>query len=696
MRHITLKLISVLLLSFVLVSAAQPALAQVAGPSVPTYSSGGQLQRVGTIAVDKTAEKYNIWRAMAIAAFNSAMQSLTTKFLDTMQSKLKVGSTLNYQDALVESKYLVDALRKSHGEDAVRVGGGATAQVADSVFDIASQFEALPLNNMASQAVSDLAIQQLRTQDPAVRQRNMQKLIVGASTMFTSAISCGGINEKALDNTARYLAAASAGINSRDLNPRNPLQFYEGLARFGNPSTNTQFWKTQLEQLGKENESKARQAAAMELYSPGLKATQARTTSGTRTQTSLSFISAGEENAQNSLFNIAIKGTDGPYSTSSFGAFINSAISQGIDQLMPFFGINLNSDTAGFANQMAQLGTQLGKTIVSNYAVSLYNKVASQIFQGEILAESPNCGRRAPGRATFTASDRRFTAPNTDTDVNNFLGGITPPPSIEELVFTVSSSSITSGEIITLNWDATLLSGVSEVTITGGNVGGVKPVAGFVEDTPSVTTIYTATAGGRIISHTVTVAPRSSALLNVEPLATEPGRAVLVSWDASGLNPQNVSIEPLGGIQGAQGQECYLPTPEEENAGLVEFFMTVTPGTGVPVTSDTVITVDPPTVVFETGDASICQDETTPISWSVDGYDSTVVSINGQQVQRSGQLNVSIGDYELAIDETNSCGQRLYSNQISVILDSSCPASTSTAFFLGNRVAGTSTLMPRE
>src|SRR3989344_4771033 len=651
----------------------QKAAAQVAGPSVPIYSSGGQIQRVGTVALDKTAEKYSIWKAMAIAAFNSAMQSLTTKFLGTMQSKLKVGSTLNYQDALVESKYLVDALRKSHGEDAVKIGGGTTALVAESVFDIASQFEALPLNNMASQSVSDLAIQQLRTQYPAVRERNMQKLIVGASTMFTSAISCGGINEKALDNTARYLAAASAGINSRDIDPRNPLQFYESMARFGNPNTNTQFWKTQLEQLGKENESRARQAAVLELTSPGLKATQVRTAGGTKTQTSLSFISAGEQNAQNSLFNIAIKGTEGPYSTSSFGAFLTSAISNGIDQLLPFFGINLNSDVTSFGNQMVQLGTQVGKNIVSNYAVSLYNKLASQIFQGEILAESPNCGRRAPVRGTFTAADRRFVPPDTDNDVNNFLGGSTNTTPTEELIFNVSSGSITGGEIVTLNWDATLLTGVSTVTISGGNVGGDKPVAGFVEDTPLVTTTYTATAGGKSVSRTVTVAPRSTSLLNAEPLGTEPGRAVLVSWDAAGLNPLNITIEPLSNIQGAQGQQCYTPTSDDENAGLVEFFMTVEPNVGVPVTSDVIVTVDPPTVTFEAEDTTICTDETTALSWDIDGYNSTLVSINGGQVARVGQLDVGIGDYELAIDETNSCDTRLFTSSISVVLDSGCP-----------------------
>ena len=127
MKNKSKKIIASFLLAAIVLGMgvfAQPARALISIPesSVPVEGDGGDFQRLNRVVtqkIDETAMIHEIIRGGITAAMNSALRIMTDKLITSLESKLGIKNHLFYQDALVESKYLVDSLRKQYGDDAV-------------------------------------------------------------------------------------------------------------------------------------------------------------------------------------------------------------------------------------------------------------------------------------------------------------------------------------------------------------------------------------------------------------------------------------------------------------------------------------------------------------------------------------------------------------------------------------------------
>lgn len=417
------------------------------GGSVPVEPTGGKVDQLGEVAkvgelvlVRKT-EWDKIIQAAMIAAMNSAFRAMSAKLINIMEGKLGVKNTLYYLDALVESKYLVDSLKKDNK------AGGISSTSKGFIVALADDFEGLGLNSsvispsqaalIATQFMGDSRISQ------AEKDRRIGQLIVGATSLFTSSVACGGVNRRAVENTARFLATASAGLRPIDADPRNP-NFYRDMARFGDPYSLPAYWTLAFKDYANQTEVRARQAAAAELLSPGLKTTQVVSGFGiTGIDRSLNLLSIGEQNAHTSLFNIAIKGTDSVYNTSSFKAFILSILAdklfgpggilsnriyrglRGIfgDIFGAIFGTN-GQKVEQWTNAASSIAFLVARSVTLFYAQKLYDKVAEILFSGKILGESYTC-RTYPSIGKFNASDYKYdkaNAPYNERDAPGFGG----------------------------------------------------------------------------------------------------------------------------------------------------------------------------------------------------------------------------------------------------------------------------------
>ncbi|MDP3993817.1 MAG: hypothetical protein U1C57_02560 [Candidatus Doudnabacteria bacterium] len=505
------------------------------GSSVPVMGDGGDFQRLNRVVtqkIDETAMIHEIVKGGIIAAMNSALKTMTDELITNLETKLGIKNHLFYQDALVESKYLVDSLRKQYGEEAV------PADVAGGVVRLASVFENLPLNTRFSPSqIAELAVRSSR-ENPEDSAIDALRLIAGASSLFTSSVSCGGVDSLAVRNAASYLAARNAGVLASEIDPRDGVVFYEQMARLGNPLASADFWTLQFQDIGVQNEARARQAAALEISSPGLKAARDKTTG--EIATSLSLVSVGEQNAQNAVFNIAIKGSDTIYDTSSFRSFIVSVASSIAtdllaDELLSRLGAGSKPEGTEEVSALQRvlvratpIMLETSQHLVSSVVSSVYDTVSAMIFKGEALAESSSC--RSP-RQTVSFEDSPL-----------------PSPDFNAVQFDVQPQSVAAGGQVTVTWDATSVSG-AQVSIlplpTGGEELGASGSLSYIinEDTVFQLTVSDGTNQfSRTWENLVTTIQPSTGIpdfsavqFDVQPRSVAAGEAITVTWDATSL-----------------------------------------------------------------------------------------------------------------------------------------------------------------
>jgi len=574
--------------------------------NVPVSGDGGGFQRVeniGTIAtieLNKDQKAEQIAKAASIAALNSAFQFMTAKLNDTMEDKLGIKNFLYYQDALVEGKYLVDSWSKENGTDAIPVN----CRTSSDANCVASSFEALPLKDMSPAAARALAVQTGRTGPD----RNRQLLIVGASSLYTSGISCAPANNSlALQRAADYLAASSAGFTVNEINPASGALFYEQMAKLGTPEASPEFWRLGFQDLATTNEGKARAAAELEITSPGLKSTQTvgGVAGGTKIQRSLNLVTVGQQGANQGLFNFASKWTDSTYDTSSFSNFIRDIItkelsswaaeqiSRLVGRSLSGFGFGLKAaDLTAFKTFAESSARVVAGNLVNNFATGLYNQVSRMIFQGEILGEISGC-RQTKTLNQFSGADTTFTSSGSAA-VPAFgdaaAPGLPPPPVIVgQLLFQATQTTINSGEQAVLTWDAGALGSGVTVILNGGQFfNQVVETSGSRTVAPLVTTIYTLTASGQggtqSVSRTVNVNPLDPAAqvqFDVQPrvvplLPLILQGTVTVTWNADSIPGADVQIFPLSTSSlPSSGLQNYTVT------GPMTFVLTVVDPSGV-------------------------------------------------------------------------------------------------------------------
>lgn len=687
-------LVAVVLSNLGFVALPQPAQAITSVPTETRKDQQSMLQKMINAGVNAVA--------------SSAVQKFDNKFNNIIEDKLGVKSFQQYQKALVEAKYLSEAYKSTY----------SLASSTGSSAKIASDFERMPLNKtMSANQARQLAINDGR-KSKAVRDTDIQKLIVGASSLFTSSISCGGVNKKAIQNTTEYLAAASTGFLSKDINPRNAVDFYGKMARLGSPSANPAFWEVQLQQIGAQKEAEAKAAAVLEITAPGLKSPQMRLAGGKlETGKSVDLVGSSRKNSQEALFNIGLKGSDSVYDTSSFKGFIGSVITvevgQVVNQLMNSFLGFLGIDIGSLRNTASAVAGQVASGWAKNMATKTYDKIANSIFQGVALKESSGCLRSTrPARVrgassvdalvmgefdeaeeviyndpevlAFTNSDRNFQGALEEEDQGVQAG---------EILFDIDFLDIIAGETITLDWDASLVGENVSVTLSGGAISGSKPIVGQATDKPVTTTTYTitATAGNAIKtkSLTVSVADNRSSL-NATPLQVERGRMAKISWDVSAIDT-TAGIDPLSESDlPSQGQQCSAPLTESTK------YILSADSSGNLFTREldvSVVAPAPRTVVFVSDKQKIQLGQSATLGWNIQGYPDAVFSLDGESVGRSDERIVSptaTTTFSLIIAEENQCAQL---DQASVTIG---VGKATTSFSASGTIAGVSTLMPRE
>ncbi len=563
------KLVSVLLLMAVVVtstgilSVPQKASAfalssLLPGSSVPVEGAGGQFDKVTQITVDTDVIGNEIIRSAVVAVMNDAFRYFSSKLITNLEAKIGVKNLLQYQAALVEGKYLVDSFRKSHPTyTAPALAANNTTALPGDILRVVQGFENLNLNTSLSSAQSSrLAIDQLRTLSPQLRQRYMEQLIVGGTALFTSSIICGGINNIALNNTANYLAAASAGVLSSQIDPKSGVTFYEQMARLGAPTSLPQFWTLQFQDNAASHEAQAKQAASLELLSPGVKASQNRNpfTGNTDINRTVNVLTGSQNTSLASIYNAGLfRASNSIYPSNSFkDLVIYLAVKYSADYVSKFVAKFLGSILGSAVTSMAWFTAVktysgvIAATFTQVFVRNLYNQMVNLIFQGRILAESPSCRTGT----TQTAFKNDFN-PTNDSFTNS-----------SNIVFQVNPLTIylndpdTAVEII---WDATSAGSGATVTLGGGKFGTGQQVAisGNTTDTPQTTTTYTLSVSGyQPISYTVTASPPptsgsggiggstdfSQVQFDVQPRSILVGETVDITWDASSVPNGTVNI----------------------------------------------------------------------------------------------------------------------------------------------------------
>jgi hypothetical protein len=543
---------------------------------VPVTGDGGAFDRVDSIGsidtsgYDQGQLQNEITQTAASSAMNDAFQAMDGQFTSSVETDLGIGNPAYYEDALVEGKFIPDLYSKYNGSDSVPIGCKGLG-----VDCIAATEMSLPMNNMTTAQLQQLASLQGATaaNSPAASTQltqDIQRIVVGASSLFQPSIACGGIDANALDKAASYLAASTAGVVANQIDPGSGMKFYQDMSKLGSPYATNPFWKLQLQDTAMLNQSNARGAAANEINSPGLKATQATSTAATQysqIQRTLSLVKNGEDSSGQALFNVAINAVNGTYNTATFRNFLIQLVSNELariaaTQISKFVGwiASFIGSGVGLAqkDQFRLLAENSARTIaqglIQHFAVNLFTRLSQKIFQGQILAESTRC-RQPKTLANFTPAATTFTAAaNTPIQAFGDTGPTppTPPPGgpPSSIIFN-APASINAGGTVVLTWDASAAPAGSTVTLTGGALSGAVPLVGSRNDTPSVTTTYTLTVTGPGFNQTVqrtvvvTAGGASAVTFDVQPRSVVAGDTVTITWDASAIPNAQVEIFPL-------------------------------------------------------------------------------------------------------------------------------------------------------
>lgn len=552
--------------------------------TLPTKEIGGRLTQQ---TIDVSGFGNQIIQSAINSAMKALLQKLSVKLAKEVQEQFGIKDYDHYQSALREGGGLAAVYRKLYGEDSVPVS------TQGDISRIAADFENLPLNRTYSRhQAAQLGAAQARRRNPNL-QKNVNLLLVGASSLFTSSISCGGINGRAIENTANYLAAASAGILASQISPASGTKYYEDMLKLGGPFATPPFWQLAFQDTASAIENRATQAATLQIVSPGLKATQVQTESGeTQIKNSQSLITRSQTKAFDSLFDSAYLGANS--TMPSFASYMALVISQYaldklLDKLSTGFGGLIGKIltpvlSARWVLLFRAFGQLVAKNITKNFVSALYDNAIALIYQGKVLAESAKC--RQPSRFTDSASAINTTPTTTST-----------------VIFSADPNLFIKGDPVnttTFTWDATSLGTVTSISIDKVGEYRIGPLAlsGAVTDEPfradedpNKTSqeyrleIDKGLSTEVILSLTVELvesAPPpgsidfSGVTFDVQPRSAASGDSVLVTWDASSVPGASVSISPpiVSAVLPVSGSASYTVSAD------TDFVMTTSASNG--------------------------------------------------------------------------------------------------------------------
>ena len=256
------------------------------------------------------------------------------------------------------------------------------------------------------------------------------------------------------------------------------------------------------------------------------------------------------------------------------------------------------------------------------------------------------------------------------------FGGVGGSPTISS--FSASPTSISPGDVATLNWSVT---GATSVTIDQG-IGNVA-ISGSRAVSPSANTIYTLTASNGTTSTTATTSvfvtgstagtppPAGSGLPTITSFIANPpivtgGGSSTLSWDVS--NATSVIISPGIGSVGISGSMPVVP------ATSMAYTLTATNAAGTATATTTVLVqsssaVPPPIVLsFTSNPAGIISGASSTLTWNVYGATSVSIDPGIGSVGASGSTTVHPGSSTTyTLTASNSAGDVTATTDVNVL-----------------------------
>lgn len=211
-----------------------------------------------------------------------------------------------------------------------------------------------------------------------------------------------------------------------------------------------------------------------------------------------------------------------------------------------------------------------------------------------------------------------------------------PGPGSPTLTFSANSTSISSGQSVTLSWQTTNASSVTITASAGGTTRTVtnsSQASGSVSDSPTQTTVYSAVANGSSGStpaQTVTVSvaqpvPPQVTSFTVSPTSVNAGQTTTVTWATTNATSVNINppvFNPEDGIT--------LPTSGSANppvSATTTFTITATGPGGTSAPQSVTVTV-PFNLSLSITPATIAAGQQATLSWQVSGGTTSSLAID--------------------------------------------------------------------
>lgn len=210
-------------------------------------------------------------------------------------------------------------------------------------------------------------------------------------------------------------------------------------------------------------------------------------------------------------------------------------------------------------------------------------------------------------------------------------------PGSPSLTFSTSSTSIASGQSVTLSWQMTNASSVM-ITATAGNasrtVVSSSQASGSVNDSPTQTTVYSAVATGASGSSTapqtitVNVAQAVQPAITsftASPTSVSTGQITTVTWATTNATAVSISPPVFNNEDGIT-----LPTSGSANPAVnstTTFTITATGPGGSAVPKSVTVTV-PFTLSLSVTPATVTAGQSATVSWQVSGGTTPSLSID--------------------------------------------------------------------
>jgi Fibrinogen beta and gamma chains, C-terminal globular domain. len=231
--------------------------------------------------------------------------------------------------------------------------------------------------------------------------------------------------------------------------------------------------------------------------------------------------------------------------------------------------------------------------------------------------------------------------------------------SVESISFTTNVSSVNLGDKLSVSWsvtgnpDSVSISGIGEVAASG------TQMLSLTKDTSLV---LTATANGKSVSRTIDIKvigfDVSSASLSLDNTTFNLGDPISVTWDATSISPDSVSIEGYGVVP-SSGVISFTPG----NVTSINLLITksgITKTKSIPV-NETNFTIGD--ITFTSDKTIITLSDQITLNWSITGSPSSVSITGVGTVSKSGTATITPGNIS-SIILTAKAGQKTVTKEI--------------------------------